>query len=62
MAFTEQSLVGDPAELIARAATRGRFDLLVMGSHGRGVLRNLLLGSVVSKVLQSCKTPLLIVR
>ena len=33
-----------------------------MGSHGRGVLRNLLLGSVVSKVLQSCKTPLLIVR
>lgn len=62
VAFTEQSLVGDPAELIARTATRGRFDLLVMGSHGRGVLRNLLLGSVVSKVLQSCKTPLLIVR
>ncbi|WP_257389513.1 universal stress protein [Tahibacter caeni] len=62
LVFTEQSLVGDPAELIARTATRGRFDLLVMGSHGRGVFRNLLLGSVVSKVLQSCKTPLLIVR
>ncbi|HSX60033.1 MAG TPA: universal stress protein [Tahibacter sp.] len=62
IAFAEHCLVGDPAELIAHLATRGRYDLLVMGSHGRGVLRNLLLGSVVAKVLQSCRTPLLIVR
>ena len=40
----------------------GRFDLLVMGSHGHGELANLVLGSVVTKVLAKCKTPLLLIR
>jgi nucleotide-binding universal stress UspA family protein len=33
-----------------------------MGSHGRGALGNLVVGSVTTKVLASCKVPVLIVR
>ncbi len=54
--------VGQPAELIAKLATSGRFDLLVMGSHGHGAVGNLVLGSVATKVLAKCSTPVLLVR
>jgi nucleotide-binding universal stress UspA family protein len=33
-----------------------------MGSHGRSLLRNLVLGSVATRVLAACKVPVLIVR
>jgi nucleotide-binding universal stress UspA family protein len=58
--FTEK--VGQPAEAIAAFAEKGRFDLLAMGSHGHGPLGNVVMGSVVTKVLAHCKTPLLIIR
>ncbi len=54
--------VGPAAELIARQAEAGKFDLLMMGSHGHGNLTNLVMGSVATKVLAHCKTPLLLVR
>jgi nucleotide-binding universal stress UspA family protein len=54
--------VGHPAELIARQADSGRYDLLMMGSHGHGLLGSLVLGSVATKVLAGCKLPLLLVR
>jgi len=54
--------VGQAAELIARQAEAGKFDLLLMGSHGHGNLANLVTGSVVTNVLARCKTPLLLVR
>lgn len=54
--------VGPAAELIARQAETGKFDLLLMGSHGHGNLSNLVMGSVATKVLAHCKTPLLLVR
>jgi nucleotide-binding universal stress UspA family protein len=53
---------GNPAEVIADAATQGRFDLLIMGSHGHGPLGLLVLGSVTAKVMARCATPVLIVR
>jgi nucleotide-binding universal stress UspA family protein len=53
---------GPPAEVISKVAESGDFDMLVMGSHGHSSLTNLVLGSVVTKVLAHCKTPLLIVR
>lgn len=56
------ALVGQPGFHIAELATEGKFDLLAMGSHGHGVLANLVLGSVVTKVLANCNTPMLIVR
>ena len=54
--------VGHAADTIAAAATKGRFNLLMMGSHGHGLLANLVLGSVTTKVMARCETPVLIVR
>lgn len=53
---------GPAAEVITGVAKKSPFDLLVMGSHGHGSLTNLLLGSVATKVLAHCQTPVLIVR
>ena len=53
---------GYAAEAIATLAEKGKFDLIVMGSRGHGTLGNLVMGSVVTKVLASCDTPVLIVR
>ena len=53
---------GAAADVIAKTASKGRFDLLMMGSHGHGALVNLVLGSVVTQVLARCTTPVLIVR
>lgn len=54
--------IGDPASQIAAYAQAGRFDLLIMGSHGEGALKNLLLGSVTTKVMARCSIPVLLVR
>lgn len=56
------SKVGPAAEVIADAADKGRYELLIMGSHGHGTLKNLVLGSVATKVLAHCGTPVLLVR
>ncbi len=53
---------GPAGVTIARLADSGKFDLLVMGSHGHGTLVNLVMGSVATKVLASCKVPVLLVR
>jgi nucleotide-binding universal stress UspA family protein len=34
----------------------------MMGSHGHGTLGSLVMGSVATKVLAGCKTPVLLVR
>jgi nucleotide-binding universal stress UspA family protein len=54
--------VGHPADEIASYAEAGNFDLVVMGSHGVGALKNLVLGSVATKVLARCTVPVLLVR
>lgn len=53
---------GHVAETIAKSATEGDFDLLMMGSHGHSELGNLVLGSVATRVMASCRTPVLLVR
>ncbi len=53
---------GNAGELIAKLAASGKYDLVVMGSHGHGALVKLMVGSVATKVLASCKVPVLIVR
>lgn len=59
---TFQQRIGPAAERIAAEATRGGFDLLVLGSHGHSALANLALGSVATGVLARCKTPALLIR
>ena len=54
--------VGHAGELIAKAADSGKFDLLMMGSHGHGALGNLVMGSVATKVIAHCGVPVMLVR
>ena len=57
-----QPLVGDAAESIVKLAKAGKFDLVVMGSHGRSAFQSVFLGSVATKVLSHSQTPVAIVR
>jgi len=54
-------LEGIPAELILSQAENSRVDLIVLGSHSRGRLSHLFLGSVADGVLQKARCPVLIV-
>jgi nucleotide-binding universal stress UspA family protein len=54
--------VGQAAEIITDMAKKGRYDLIVLGSHGHGTLTNLVMGSVATKVLANCSTPALLIR
>jgi nucleotide-binding universal stress UspA family protein len=54
--------VGPAGLTISKLAEQGKFDLLVMGSHGHGALYKLVMGSVVTEVLAHCKVPVLLVR
>lgn len=54
--------VGMPAQVIAAQAEAEGMDLIVMGTHGHGALGNLVMGSVATKVLARCKTPVLLIR
>jgi nucleotide-binding universal stress UspA family protein len=60
--FREIHATGDPGRIIAAYAREQRVALLVMGSHGRGTLANLVMGSVTQKALAGCQVPALIVR
>lgn len=54
--------VGSPGEQIAKQADAGKFDLLMMGSHGHSALGNLVMGSVTTQVLAHCGVQVLLVR
>jgi nucleotide-binding universal stress UspA family protein len=52
---------GSPAQEIVRYAERADCDVVVMGTHGRGGIDRLLLGSVAEKVVRSSSVPVLTV-
>lgn len=54
--------VGRVAETIVRFAREGNIDKIVMGTHGRGGLLELLLGSVAHEVLKNATVPVLLVK
>jgi nucleotide-binding universal stress UspA family protein len=55
-------LAGNPfLEIIRYAKTHG-VDLIVMGTHGRGPIAHMLLGSVAEKVVRKSPCPVLTVR
>jgi nucleotide-binding universal stress UspA family protein len=54
--------VGHAGEAIAKFADSGKFDLVIMGSHGHGELMKMVMGSVATQVLAHCGVPVLLVR
>ena len=55
-------VVGPNAAEIVRAAEREKAHLIVMGTHGHGLLGRALMGSVAQKVVTECTVPVLLVK
>jgi nucleotide-binding universal stress UspA family protein len=59
----EVRLTGNnPGDEIAVHVKKNKLDLLVMGSHGRGALRAITMGSVSTRVAATSRVPLLLIR
>lgn len=54
--------VGNPVPEILAEATRGNFDLIVIGAHTRNRLTELVLGTTASRLAKQSAIPLLIVK
>jgi universal stress protein A len=54
--------IGSPYLEIVRYAEEQQIDLIVLGTHGRGPLGHVLLGSVAEKVVRKAPCPVLTVR
>ena len=54
--------VGEIASELAGYVKANGIDLVVMGSHGKGALANLALGSVATKCIATLEVPVMIVR
>ncbi|MBC7683252.1 MAG: universal stress protein [Ferruginibacter sp.] len=53
---------GHVAKEILDCAQKGKFDLVVLGSKGRGAIADLLIGSVAQRVLAAAQQPVLLVK
>jgi len=53
---------GDPASTILERAATGKYDLLVLGTHGRTGFSHVIMGSVAEKVVRRAPCPVLTVR
>ena len=54
--------LGTPADEIVRAARKSKSRLIVMGTHGHGVLGSMLMGSVAQRVVAQSPVPVLLVK
>jgi nucleotide-binding universal stress UspA family protein len=61
-AVTTATRVGSPFYEIIRYAEEQKVDLIVIGTHGRGPIGHMLLGSVTEKVVRKAPCPVLTVR
>ena len=60
-AVDQELLSGSPPAAIVKLAGEGRFDLVIVGSHGRTGLKRVLMGSVAERVMRHAPCPVLIV-
>jgi nucleotide-binding universal stress UspA family protein len=55
------SVIGPPLDQILQLIAQERIDLVVIGTHGRGMVGHLLLGSVAERVVRRSPVPVLTV-
>jgi len=60
--FKASWVAGTPATQIAQAAKREKVHMVVMGTHGHGLLGRALLGSVAQRVVADVDVPVLLVQ
>jgi nucleotide-binding universal stress UspA family protein len=52
---------GDPADEILKQADELNCDVIIMGTHGKGLIQHTFLGSVSEKVLHRVRKPVFII-
>ncbi len=60
--LTTSAEVGTPVDRILDYVERAKIDLIVIGTHGRGPVGHLLLGSVAERVVRRSPVPVLTVK
>lgn len=60
--FRTATVVGSPTKELLAAATREKAQLIVMGTHGHGLIGRALMGSVAQRVVADCEVPVLLVK
>jgi len=60
--ITGEVIFGDAAAILCDLASSGKYDLVVMATHGRNPLGRFFLGSVADKMIRRINLPLLLVR
>lgn len=60
--FVQKIVVGEPAASIVKQAKASKADMIVVGTHGRGALKQLFVGSVALKVIALSPVPVLVAR
>jgi nucleotide-binding universal stress UspA family protein len=59
---TSDFVSGEREAALERHLVEGGFDLLVMGAHGHGRIRRLIIGSTTTAMIRASKTPVLLFR
>jgi nucleotide-binding universal stress UspA family protein len=60
--FRTTWVVGSPSAEVVRVAKREKVHMIVMGTHGHGVIARALMGSVAQSVVSDCDIPVLLVK
>jgi len=60
--FRSKILYGKPSTKIAEFAKKEKFDLIVIGSRGLSGIKQTILGSIASAIVQKSKTSVLVVK
>lgn len=55
-------LKGNPASIILDFCKTGKYDLIIMGNRGIGKIKEIILGSVSSKILHNSTCPVLLIK
>ena len=55
-------VVGNVSREIVSFADKGKYDMIVLGSKGRGAIADVLLGSVAQRVLAHASQPVLLIK
>jgi nucleotide-binding universal stress UspA family protein len=60
--FKTSWVVGSPSQEVLRAAKREKAHMIVMGTHGHGLIGRALMGSVAQRVVADSDIPVLLVK
>jgi nucleotide-binding universal stress UspA family protein len=62
VAFRASWVVGSPADALVQAAKKEKVEMIVMGTHGHGVIGRAVMGSVAQRVVSQAELPVLLVK